>query len=167
MSFPFGKQKIQGDERHKCLAYLEEELRISFLHQKERDYYKNTVTECTVRTNTTAEFLEAVQPAITQLLESTNDIINRRATMPPIPQVAQPTYYAWGKVYATHLIWAIEVSEGSQITYRERDLQRGYELALVEAANEHEKLMKKLKLSESEARELLNRAITLVPGGKL
>jgi len=167
MGFSFGKSKIQGDERHKCLAYLEEELKISFLHQKERDYYENRVTECNTRTNTTAEFLNAVKPAITQLLESTNDIINRRAKMLPIPQVAQPTYHAWGKVYATHLIWAIEVSEGSQITYREKDLQRDYELTLVETAHEHEKSIKKLKLSESEAQELLDRAITLVAGGEV
>ena len=166
MGFLFGQPKIQGDERNDCLAYIEKELKISFLHQKERDNYKNKVAECSARTNTTAEFLETVQPTIIQLLESTKDLINQRNDFLPVPKVAEPAYYAWGKVYTTHLIWATEVSESSQITSRERDLQRDYEFALVEAAGEHGKLMKKLKLGEGEAQELLNRAITSVSRGE-
>ena len=113
-------------------------MKISFLHQKERDSYKNKVAEYSTRTNTTTGFLEAVQPA----------------------------YFTWGKVYTTPLIWATEVSESSQITSRERALQRDYELALVEAAGEHEKLMKKLKLGKGKAQELLSRAITSVSRGE-
>ncbi len=156
MGFLFGQPKIQGDERQKCLAYLKEEFKISALDERERQLFQNAILECSLEAKHEGmygkELDERMSGASNRLAKAAEQIMKRRAKFVDVPDVALPTCSAWQRVYSAYSAWATEQPP-------QPELFQQYEKYKAEAAREHYKLLKRLKLSDDEAQELFNYAL--------
>jgi hypothetical protein len=171
MGFLFGQPKIQGDERQKCLNYLEEELKISAFHEKESQLLENVMLECSLKGMHGKELQERISSASTRLAKAAEQIVKRRAKLGNIPDTALATYSAWNRMYSACSVWITEQaaqemkhakvlmpSTSKEETERMLELFQEYQKYKLEAAKEHHKLLKRLKLSDEETQELLNNA---------
>lgn len=175
MGFLFGEPKIQSDERQKCLVYLEEEFKIAAFDQKEREAFENAMVESATKLKasqiTSREFQKEISQATLRLAVAAKETVRRRDKMTPVPNAASPTYSAWQRTYLAYSAWAAEQatqetkhakvlipSVSKEGTERILQLFQEYQKCKVEAAKEHHKLLKRLKLIKEETQELLNNA---------
>jgi hypothetical protein len=169
----FGEPKIQGDERQRCLDYLEEELKIAAFDQKGREVFENAMVESATKLNssriTSHEFDKEISQATLRLAVTAKETVRRRDKMTCVPNIALSTYSAWHRMYSAYSAWAAEqaaqAAEHAKVLIpivskdeieRFRKLFQEYEKYKAEAANEHKKLLKRLKPSGDETQRLLN-----------
>ncbi len=171
MGFLFGEPKTQGDERQRCLSYLEEEFKISAFHEKESQLFENVMLECSLKGMHGKEFQERISSASNRLARAAEETLKRRAKLKDIPSAASSTYSAWHRMYSAYSAWMTEqaaqqakhakvlipIPQKDEIERISRLIQ-AYEKYKAEAAKEHYELLKRLKLSEEETEELLHNA---------
>ena len=168
--------RIGGEKWRKCLAYLEEEYKISAFCQTEKRLFEYILIEYTIRVNsnkiTASEFQNEISRSTNRLAQSASEIMRRRARMISIPNAAYPTYSAWHKAYSAYSTWitaqANEEAEKAKVQIRLVELKSlgiirqnlsQHEKSMSKAANEQNKLLKRLGLSEEEAQTLLENAL--------
>ena len=167
MGFLFGEPKIQGEELHKCLAYLEEEFKLTAFQEKEADLYNNALVKYGKSISTDSHAAKEACQAANRLVQSAGEILRRREQIAPIPDAASATYFAWQLTYSDYSSWAtaqaaaIEaVANGIEpISERVRELLLQSEKSREKAMKEMKKLIRRLKLSGNEAQKLFNNAI--------
>ena len=95
MGFLFSEQKIQGDERRKCLEYLKEEFKIAAFDQKEGEVLVNAMAECSAKLESyqinSHEFQKEISRIMNRLAQATKEIIRRRDKMTNVPNAALAT----------------------------------------------------------------------------
>ena len=175
MGFLFGQPKIHGDERSKCLAYLEEEFKLTAFQEKEANLYNNA--KVTYISAPREDAAKQMRIAANRLARSATEILKRRGKMASIPDAAYATYFAWQLTYSDYSSWATanavglggvmnfpSVDMGSLDTIAEVHGEHVGKLFLQseksreKAMKEMKKLLKRLKLSGAEAQTLFNNA---------
>jgi ferredoxin len=181
MGFLFRHPKISGEKWRKCLAYLEEEYKISALYQTEKELFENALIEYTINANsnkiTASEFQNEISRSTSRLAQSASEIMRRRAKMISIPNAVYPAYSAWHKAYSAFATWAtaqaVEETEKVKVEIKlvelkslgtiHQNLSR-HERAMSKAVNVQNKLLKRLGLSEKDSQTLLENALNEIKG---
>ena len=166
MGFLFGEPKIQDDELHKCLTYLEEELKLKVFQEKEADLYNSALVKYGNSISTDSQAAKEMCRAANRLAESANEILRRRGKMASILDAASAMYFAWQLTYSDYSAWAtaqsaaIEAVTNSMEPHdkRVRQLLEQSEKSRHKAEKEERKLLKRLKLSGDEFQKLFNNA---------
>lgn len=166
----FGKPKIEGDERQRCLSYYEAELKLKAFQEKEADLYNKAAVKYARSTPTDSDAAKEMCRAANRLSQSANEILKRRDGMPPIPDAASAMYFAWQLTYSDYAAWAsaqlaaVEaVANGMQPhTERVRQLLEQSEKSRQRAEKDERKFLERLKLSASEIRKMFLNASAAV-----
>ena len=175
MGLIFGSPKIQGEELRKCLDYLEEEFKTSAFHEKESKLFENVMLECSIKGMHGKELQQRISSASNRLAKAAEQIMKRREKLGNIPDAASATYFAWHRMYSAYSVYMTEESAQQakhtkvSIPIPQKDeierilkLTQEYVKYKAEAAKEHYKLLKRLKLSDEETQELLNNALIAI-----
>lgn len=155
MGFPFGEQKIQGDELRRCLAYYEEEVKLTVFQEKEADLYNNALVKYGNSITIDSYAAKEMCQAASRLAEAASEIMRRRDKMAPIPDAASAMYFAWQVAFSAYLAWAtaqcaaIEaIASGMEPRgERVRELLEQFQKFHDRAQNEERKFLKPLKRS--------------------
>ncbi len=170
---------MQDDERRQCLAYLEEEFKIAAFDQKAREAFENAMVEAATKLNasqiSSQEFQKEISQAVSRLDVAAKETVRRRDKMTRVPNIALSTFSAWHRMYLAYSAWAAvktaHEAKNARVSIptvskneidRTVQLFQEYEKCKVEAAKEHHKLLKRLKLSDEETQELLNNALAAI-----
>ena len=167
MGFLFGKSKIQGDELCKCLAYFEEECKLSAFQEKEADSYNKALVKYGSLDNNTAV---AMCQASNRLVQAASEILRRRSGISSVPDAASAMYSAWQSTYTNYLAWTKAQAAVMQALANgtEPDVRHSVELLSKSencrktAMDEERKLLKRLDISGEELQELFNRATNTI-----
>jgi len=154
------------DQRQQCLAYYQEELKLKAFQQEEADLYNEAVVKYGMSVGTDDKAAKGMLRATSRLVESANEILRRRAEMRSVPDMASAMYFAWQTTYSDYLAWAsaqaaaVSAAAEGMVPHgqRVRELLEESEKSRRKAEGEEKKLLKRLKLSSHEMRELLAEA---------
>ena len=165
-----GEPKIEGDERDKCLAYLEEESKLIIFRSKEDSLYKYVVDQQGSLASKNSLAAREVSRAANRLTQAISEIVRRRGEMTSIPNDASATFLAWDNSYLAYLkfitaesaVWTSEANgvkpekkHMRELYSQSRDLQQ-------KALKVERKLVKRLKIGGKAAQELLDNASAAV-----
>ena len=157
MGFLFGKSRIDIQERERCSAYLQEELRISKLFEEPRNKIKK-LGEQLSNAEADAQLIRRIQAKLTRIITLTNELIKERRNMTPIPQPAISLFTAWEQVYVAFRELARglrkDLDPDTTIPIGPYLLSK-YQEIFHKAYNEHGKLVRRLKLCDDEKEALL------------
>ena len=157
----WGKRKLQDDERHKCVAYLEEQWKIQSFQKKESDLYDNSVINFSSSSVTDRHVIKEMRRASSRLVQSINESLRRLRSISPVPGAASRAWHGWELRYSDCLAWAtaqVAMADAllSNRAHAEAQLERLNKLALQrdeslrKAIDETIKLMRRLKPTEDE-----------------
>ncbi len=157
MGFIFGKSRIDVQEHEHCLAYLQEELRISKLFEEPRNKIKNLDEELS-NAAADAQLIKRIQAELTRIIVLTNELIKERRNMAPVPKSAISVFTAWEQVYTAFKELARglrkDLDPDTTIPIGPYLLSKYQEISY-KAYDEHGKLVRRLKLSDAEKEALL------------
>ena len=88
MGFLFGQPKIQGEELRKCLAYLEEEWKLSAFQEKEVNIYNDARARWITSMSPDSHAVKEMRKTADRLAQAASEIIRRRGDMLSIPEAA-------------------------------------------------------------------------------
>ena len=157
----WGTRKLEGDERHKCIAYLEEQWKIQSFQKKESDFYDSSVINFSSSSVTDSHVAKEMCRATSRLVQSINESLKRLRSISSVPDAASGAWHGWELRYSDYLAWAtaqMAIADAllSNRTHTETQLERLNRLAgqrdrsLSKAMDETMKLMRRLRLTEDE-----------------
>ncbi|MFX0204209.1 MAG: hypothetical protein ACFFCW_49560 [Candidatus Hodarchaeota archaeon] len=155
------KSPITGEERQKCLTFIEEEFKIAVFFQRVKGEWEKAFTEATFCRSSVLESNKPMNQANLRLAQMAEEAVKCRDEMSPIPTTALSANHAWQRVYSAYAAWARESSAlGSGISLKpniskDKDkiigsLLNEYEKNMEKATKEYDKLFKRLGLSDEE-----------------
>lgn len=170
MRLLFGKSKIKGDELSKCLAYLEEEWKLTAFQEKEADIYNDALVKYGSLMEIDRNAAKEMCQAINRLLQSASEILGRRSRISSVPDVASVSFSAWQSTYTSYLTWTQAQAAVIQALAdgTEPNVRRSTELISKSenhrsiAMSELRILLKRLDISGKELQGLHDHATTTV-----
>ena len=114
MESAFGEPQIEGDERQKCLAYLQEELKLAAFQDKEATLYKNASAKYLDAPPTDSLAPKEKYRAANRLAQAADEIVKRRDKMGPIPDAASAAYSGWQLAYSDYSAWVSALSAATE-----------------------------------------------------
>jgi len=170
MESAFGEPQIEGDELQKCLAYLQEELKLAAFQNKEATLYQNASVKYGDATSIDSPALKEKYRAANRLAQAADEIVKRRGKMGPIPDAASAGCSAWQLAYSDYSAWvsalsaaAEAIADGIEPPVRQvLKLASQFQKSRYAARDEGKKFLDHLGLDGNMIQKLLNGAAATV-----
>jgi len=173
----FGEPRVEGEERERCLAYLDEMSKLSWFlnHESEQFTYTWDMYITTIAANPAgASQLHLGRKAASRLLQAAREAIRRHEELKPVPDAALPLYAADSlfllrtKEWAEGTVVAAEDLANGLTPETVEPLARGllphqeylehliqqHQSAWREVGQENKRFLKRLRLTASEKFEI-------------
>jgi len=170
MESAFDESQIEGDELQKCLAYLQEELKLAAFQNKEATLYQHTSAKYGDSASIDSSALKEKYRAANRLAQAADEIVKRREQMEPIPDAASAAYSAWQLAYSDYSAWvsalsaaAKAIADGIEPPVRQvLKLASQFQKSRYVARDEGKKFLDRLGLDGNTIQKLLNDAAVAV-----
>jgi len=166
----FGR-KIDQEERDKCLSYLQEEMKMIAFREIEQSlfdevfiqYYRQDYEKKGDMTR------EQLTNASKRVVEAAKEILRRRQSMLPVPDIASSMFYAYQRRFEDYL--DLKEKQADSVTSfisvsgtadRLQESMTAEKRSRDVTLKEEKKLWRKLKLGDSEVMKMRNDAVAAV-----
>lgn len=174
MRFPFSWRKIKDDRRIPCLAYLEEEYKLTTFEEREAGLYNNALTKYGNAMLKDERAGKEMSKAGKRLVEAANEILRRRRDMAAIPDEVSAMFLAWSSAFSAYLTWATAQSAAIEavtsgmkpVAGSVEQLFEQFGVARHKAEDEERKLSRRLEIRGEELQRLYDKASTEIAADK-